>query len=101
MQVLAWRISWFSEIEHEFQPKTNLKDEINSMLDCVDAMLDLNRVKMALSLISTSKYGLRDSELLDMLSHESIFHSEKTYCKQKFNFVISFFISIAVAKLFL
>lgn len=51
------------------------------MLDYLDAMLDLNRVKVALSLIWTSKYGLRDSELLDMLAHESIFHSEKTYCK--------------------
>ncbi|KAK6633137.1 hypothetical protein RUM43_012881 [Polyplax serrata] len=81
VKVLAWRISWFTEIEHEFQPKANLKDELNSMLDYVEAMLDMNRVRVALSLIATSKYGLRDSELLDLLSHETVFHSEKTYLK--------------------
>lgn len=81
MQVLAWRTSWFTEIEHDFKPKTNLVDEINSMLDSIDAMLDPKRVNMALSLISVSKYGLRDSELLDILSHEPEFHSEATYCK--------------------
>ena len=79
-QVLAWRVSWFTEIEHEFDPKVNLKEEMNSMLDYVDAMLDSNRVKMAVSLIVASKYGLRDSELLDIFSNQTIFHSEKTYC---------------------
>ena len=53
---------------------------MNSMLDYVDAMLDSNRVKMAVSLIVASKYGLRDSELLDIFSNQTIFHSEKTYC---------------------
>lgn len=53
------------------------------MLDSIEAMLDSNRVKMALSLITVSKYGLRDSELLDMLSHEAVFHSDTTYCKSR------------------
>ena len=51
------------------------------MLDSIEAMLDSSRVKMALSLITVSKYGLRDSELLDMLSHDPVFHSDTTYRK--------------------
>lgn len=80
-QVLAWRASWFTQIDHNFDPKNNLNDEMDSVLDFIDAMLGANRVRIALSLIAVSKYGLRDSELLEMLSHESEFHSDTTYRK--------------------
>ncbi|KAL0276683.1 UNVERIFIED_CONTAM: hypothetical protein PYX00_004199 [Menopon gallinae] len=81
VKVLAWRASWFTQIDHNFEPKNNLNDEMDSVLDFIDAMLGADRVRIALSLIAVSKYGLRDSELLEMLSQESEFHSETTYLK--------------------
>lgn len=37
----------------------------------------------ALALVTASKTGLTDSEMLDLLAHDAAFHSEATYGKVK------------------
>jgi len=37
------------------------------------------QVEHALALVTASKTGLTDSEMLDLLAHDAAFHSEATY----------------------
>jgi len=39
----------------------------------------ISQVEHALALVTASKTGLTDSEMLDLLAHDAAFHSEATY----------------------
>jgi hypothetical protein len=85
--------------EHTIVPKGNVKDQFHALLEELEAILGQVRVrwitlllskqlsnlcfcvqiKKALSLISASKFGLCDSEMLDLLAQDSVYHSNKTY----------------------
>jgi hypothetical protein len=39
----------------------------------------ISQVEHALALVTATKTGLSDSEMLDLLAHDSAFHSQATY----------------------
>lgn len=46
-----------------------------------EAALGEERVRAALSLLTASRRGLDDTEILDLLAHDELFRSEETYCE--------------------
>ncbi|CAB3364546.1 Hypothetical predicted protein [Cloeon dipterum] len=79
IKILSWQTSLWVDKEHTIIPKGNVKDQFHALLQELEAILGQVRIKKALSLISASKFGLCDSEMLDLLAQDSVYHSEKTY----------------------
>ncbi|XP_059471798.1 NACHT domain- and WD repeat-containing protein 1 isoform X2 [Neocloeon triangulifer] len=79
IKILSWQTSLWVDKEHTILPKGNVKDQFHALLEELETILGQVRIKKALSLISASKFGLCDSEMLDLLAQDSVYHSEKTY----------------------
>ncbi|KAG8234981.1 hypothetical protein J437_LFUL013861 [Ladona fulva] len=79
VKILAWQTSWWPDKEHEITPRGNIKDQINNFLDELENFLGKKRVQHAFALSAASRFGLADSEMLDLLAHDEAFHSETTY----------------------
>jgi len=74
-------MAWRSSLTNEIQPGPDVTSEFNNMLDYLDQLLDKDRLRTTFSLLLLSKYGLWDSELLDILARQPHFHSSTTYRK--------------------
>ncbi|RZF39182.1 hypothetical protein LSTR_LSTR014668 [Laodelphax striatellus] len=82
IKVLAWHTSWIvpgSEIE--VIPKGNVEKQVKLMLEQLETLLGTEQVAIAMALLVASKFGLSDSEMLDVLAHDTAFHSTSTYLK--------------------
>ncbi|XP_049833754.1 NACHT domain- and WD repeat-containing protein 1 [Schistocerca gregaria] len=79
VKVLAWQTSWWSHTDHNVAPTGDVIKQINQMLEEIENILGQDMVEHALSLITAAKTGVTDSEILDILAHDSIFHSTATY----------------------
>ncbi|XP_071449148.1 uncharacterized protein [Hetaerina americana] len=79
VKMLAWQTSWWSDKDHDIVPRGNIKDQINSFLDELEVFLGKVRVQHAFALMAASRFGLTDSEMLDLLAHDKSFHSDATY----------------------
>ncbi|XP_045512616.1 NACHT domain- and WD repeat-containing protein 1 isoform X1 [Pieris brassicae] len=87
-KILAWQISLSAETfteqsEPETAPELVICEELESQLEQIlittEAALGAERVKACLSLLTASRRGLDDTEILDMLAHDELFRSEETY----------------------
>ncbi|XP_066263113.1 NACHT and WD repeat domain-containing protein 2 [Euwallacea similis] len=78
-KVLAWQTSWWADKDHEIHPKGNLPDQLDFMLEELEIILGPPQVQHALALITCSKHGVTDSEMLDLLAFDDNFHSDTTY----------------------
>ncbi|KAL1115440.1 hypothetical protein AAG570_007470 [Ranatra chinensis] len=78
-QTLAWQTSWCSEFEHSLQPRGNLRDQLSNMLSDLETILGQKLVEMCLSLLTAAKWGLTDSEMVDLLTSNKDFHTSTTY----------------------
>ncbi|XP_068084365.1 NACHT and WD repeat domain-containing protein 2 [Anabrus simplex] len=79
VKVLAWQTSWWSDIEHDVSPKGNVNDQLILMLNELEGILGKEMTEHALALATISKTGLTDSEMLDLLAQDKVFHSHATY----------------------
>lgn len=79
VKVLAWQTSWWTDKDHDIVPKGNITNQLHLMLEELEVILGKERVEHALALVTASKTGLTDSEMLDLLAHDAAFHSEATY----------------------
>jgi hypothetical protein len=59
----------------------DLEGQIMQILVTTEAALGEERVKTCLALLTASRRGLDDTEILDMLAHDELFRSEETYCE--------------------
>lgn len=81
-KVLAWHTSWEGEEDAEatrVAPKGNVHDQLQLLLDQLEAVLGKSQVAYAAALVSAAKYGVSDSEMLDLLAHHGDFHSSATH----------------------
>uniref|UniRef100_A0AAR5PUI3 NACHT domain-containing protein n=1 Tax=Dendroctonus ponderosae TaxID=77166 RepID=A0AAR5PUI3_DENPD len=78
-KVLAWQTSWWVDKELEIKPKGKLPDQLHFMLEELESIIGAAQVQHALALISCSKHGVTDSEMLDLLAFDENFHSRTTY----------------------
>ncbi|XP_072948147.1 NACHT domain- and WD repeat-containing protein 1 [Epargyreus clarus] len=86
-KILAWQISLsaetFTELSEETTPELviceDLEGQLAQILVTTEAALGAERVKACLSLLTASRRGLDDTEILDMLAHDELFRSEETY----------------------
>ncbi|XP_063897738.1 uncharacterized protein LOC135116650 [Helicoverpa armigera] len=87
-KILAWQISLSAETFTELsEPETtpelviceDLEDQLAQILITTEAALGAERVKTCLSLLTASRRGLDDTEILDILAHDELFRSEETY----------------------
>ncbi|XP_045505088.1 uncharacterized protein LOC123701647 isoform X1 [Colias croceus] len=87
-KILAWQISLSAETfteqsEPETTPELVICDELEAQLEQIliatEAALGAEKVKACLSLLTASRRGLDDTEILDMLAHDDLFRSEETY----------------------
>ncbi|KAL4716006.1 hypothetical protein ACJJTC_003795, partial [Scirpophaga incertulas] len=87
-KILAWQTSLSAETFTELsEPETapdlviceDLEGQLAQILITTEAALGESRVKACLSLLTASRRGLDDTEILDMLAHDELFRSEETY----------------------
>ncbi|KAK9874009.1 hypothetical protein WA026_002362 [Henosepilachna vigintioctopunctata] len=78
-KVLAWQTSWWADKEHDIVPKGHVDDQLKLMLEELETIIDVSQVEYALALISCSKHGITDSEMIDLLAFDEQFHSNNTY----------------------
>lgn len=80
-KVLAWQTSWWADIEHDIVPKGHVNDQLTLMLEELETILGKTQVQHALAILSSTKHGITDSEMIDMLAFDDTFHSTNTYGK--------------------
>ncbi|XP_050671414.1 NACHT and WD repeat domain-containing protein 2 isoform X2 [Leptidea sinapis] len=87
-KILAWQISLSAETfteqtETDTAPELVICDELEAQLEQIlittEAALGADRVKACLSVLTASRRGLDDAEILDILAHDDLFRSEETY----------------------
>ncbi|XP_050552202.1 uncharacterized protein LOC118277102 isoform X4 [Spodoptera frugiperda] len=87
-KILAWQISLSAETFTELtEPETtpelviceDLEGQLIQILITTEAALGAERVKTCLALLTASRRGLDDTEILDILAHDDLFRSEETY----------------------
>ncbi|KAL1513904.1 hypothetical protein ABEB36_003243 [Hypothenemus hampei] len=78
-KVVAWQTSWWVDKDHDFEPKGHLLEQLDFMLEELESIIGKSQVEHALALISCSKYGITDSEILDLLAYDENFQSNSTY----------------------
>lgn len=87
-KILAWQMSLSAETfteqsEPEIAPDLviceDLEGQLIQILITTEQALGADRVKVCLSLLTASRRGLDDTEILDMLAHNEMFRSEETY----------------------
>ncbi|XP_026728455.1 NACHT and WD repeat domain-containing protein 2 [Trichoplusia ni] len=87
-KILAWQISLSAETFTELsEPETtpelviceDLEGQLTQILITTEAALGADRVKTCLALLTASRRGLDDTEILDILAHDELFRSEETY----------------------
>lgn len=78
-KVLAWQTSWWGDKEHNIVPKGHVNDQICLMLEELETILGVVQVQHALALITCTKHGITDSEMIDLLAFDENFHSTTTY----------------------
>nr|XP_023024211.1 uncharacterized protein LOC111512332 [Leptinotarsa decemlineata] len=78
-KVLAWQTSWWVDKEHAIIPKGNVNDQLNLMLEELEAILGVTQVQHALAILTSTKHGITDSEMIDLLAFDGTFHSNTTY----------------------
>ncbi|KRT86348.1 AAA protein, partial [Oryctes borbonicus] len=78
-KVLAWQTSWWADKEHNVIPKGNVVDQLDLMLDELEAILGVTQVHHALAIMTCTKHGITDSEMIDLLAFDELFQSTSTY----------------------
>ncbi|KAL0811733.1 hypothetical protein ABMA28_009172 [Loxostege sticticalis] len=87
-KILAWQISLSAEtFTEQSEPETtpelviceDLEGQLIQILVTTEAALGPEKVKNCLALLTASRRGLDDTEILDMLAHDELFRSEETY----------------------
>lgn len=78
-KVLAWQTSWWADKEHDIVPKGHVNDQLTLMLEELETILGVTQVQHALAILTTTKHGITDSEMIDMLAFDENFHSTTTY----------------------
>ncbi|EFA06477.1 hypothetical protein TcasGA2_TC009369 [Tribolium castaneum] len=78
-KVLAWQTSWWADKEHDIVPKGHVNDQISLMLEELETILGVTQVQHALAIITSTKHGVTDSEMIDLLAFDDSFHSTTTY----------------------
>nr|XP_037873954.1 uncharacterized protein LOC101738342 isoform X2 [Bombyx mori] len=86
-KILAWQISLSAETFTEQEPDAtpelviceDLEGQLVQILVATEAALGAERVKNCLALLTASRRGLDDTEILDMLAHDELFRSHETY----------------------
>ncbi|XP_075985298.1 NACHT domain- and WD repeat-containing protein 1 isoform X5 [Anticarsia gemmatalis] len=87
-KILAWQISLSAETFTEVsEPETtpelviceDLEGQLTQILITTESALGADRVKTCLALLTASRRGLDDTEILDILAHDELFRSEETY----------------------
>ncbi|KAK5648750.1 hypothetical protein RI129_003642 [Pyrocoelia pectoralis] len=79
VKVLAWQTSWYNEKEHDIVPKGNIIDQLCQMLEKLEKILGITQVQHALALMTCTKDGITDSEMIDLLAYDEYFHNSGTY----------------------
>ncbi|XP_030753342.1 NACHT and WD repeat domain-containing protein 2 [Sitophilus oryzae] len=78
-KVLAWQTSWWADKYHEIKPKGRLSEQLDFLLEELESIVGSPQVQRALALIFSSKHGVTDSEMLDLLALDDNFRSATTY----------------------
>ncbi|XP_063905453.1 NACHT and WD repeat domain-containing protein 2 isoform X2 [Zophobas morio] len=78
-KVLAWQTSWWADKEHDIVPKGHVNDQLSLMLEELEKILGVTQVQHALAIITSTKHGVTDSEMIDLLAFDDSFHSTTTY----------------------
>lgn len=78
-KVLAWQTSWWADKEHVITPKGHVNDQLTLMLEELEAIIGISYVQHALALITSSKHGITDSEMIDLLAFDETFSCTTTF----------------------
>lgn len=78
-KVLAWQTSWWADEDHDIVPKGDVDDQLSLMLEELEAILGVTQVQHALAIMTCTKHGITDSEIIDLLAFDETFHSSTTY----------------------
>ncbi|KAJ8971123.1 hypothetical protein NQ317_007672 [Molorchus minor] len=77
--VLAWQTSWWVDKEHNVVPKGHVNNQITLMLEELETIIGIAQVQHSLALLTCTKHGITDSEIIDLLAFDENFHSSSTY----------------------
>lgn len=78
-KVLAWQTSWWADKEHDIVPKGDVHNQLSLMLEELEMILGTTQVQHALALVTFTKHGITDSEMIDLLSFDQTFHANATF----------------------
>lgn len=81
--MLAWQTSWWADKEHDIVPKGHVNDQLTLMLEELETILGVTQVQHALAIMTCTKHGITDSEMIDLLAFDENFHSTGTYSNIK------------------
>ncbi|XP_014258640.1 NACHT domain- and WD repeat-containing protein 1 [Cimex lectularius] len=79
IKAVAWQVTWSKEYNLSLAPKNQLREQLDDMLEQLETIFGKEKIEKALCLLIGSKYGLQDSEMLDVLSSDETFHTSTTY----------------------
>ncbi|BET02356.1 Hypothetical protein NTJ_15174 [Nesidiocoris tenuis] len=79
IKVVAWQSTWSNEYNLNLELKSDVKQQINTMVDQLESIFGKEQMGKIMSLLCSAKFGLQDSEILDLLTCEPIFHTSTTY----------------------
>ncbi|XP_065205411.1 NACHT domain- and WD repeat-containing protein 1 [Planococcus citri] len=76
IKIIANQYSWLKSDSLKIYSKTEMDVQVNQMLDALEKILGKARVELALALLVAARFGLTDSEMLDILCFEDLFHND-------------------------
>lgn len=78
---MAWQTSWWADKEHDVVPQGNVNDQLTQMLEELEQILGVTQVQHALAIMTCTKHGITDSEMIDLLAFDENFYNTGTYGK--------------------
>ncbi|XP_060535991.1 NACHT and WD repeat domain-containing protein 2 [Cylas formicarius] len=78
-KIVAWQSSWWTDKDHQLKLRSELTAQMDLMLEELESILGGTQVQHALAIITWTKHGVTDSEMVDLLAFDDSFHSSTTY----------------------
>ncbi|KAK9511267.1 hypothetical protein O3M35_005854 [Rhynocoris fuscipes] len=79
IKAVAWQTTWCNEYGVELEIKSDLDSQLECMLKQLEVIFGEEQVEKAFALICCAKWGVQDSEMIDILSSDTHFHTSTTY----------------------
>ncbi|XP_073986625.1 NACHT domain- and WD repeat-containing protein 1 isoform X1 [Rhodnius prolixus] len=79
IKAVAWQTTWCNEYSIDLEIKSDLDSQLETILQQLEIIFGKEQVEKIFALICCAKWGVQDSEVIDILSSDPHFHTSTTY----------------------